>query len=61
MTDIPEYGYKIVADEQGERWGYTTTLDPAEYAGWIRKQAADPNLRADVQAAIRAYLRVTSR
>lgn len=60
MPDIPEYVYKTVADDRAERWGYTETLDAADLAKFIRVQARDENLRADIEVAIAAYLRVTS-
>lgn len=38
-----------LAEAQAERWGYTTTLAEQELAAYVDKQAADPNVRADVE------------
>jgi hypothetical protein len=54
MTD-PDLQAKLVdvvcralAEDQAARWGYTKTLDQQELAAFIRTQAEDHNLRADV-------------
>ncbi len=43
----PEHVYQAVARAQYYRWGYNETI-PHEEADYVTKQAADPNLRADV-------------
>ncbi|GGM52641.1 hypothetical protein ACFFX1_55435 [Dactylosporangium sucinum] len=42
-----------VAADRARRWRYTETLDHDDLARYIREQADDPNLRADVEAVWR--------
>lgn len=54
-TDMqpPMEVYQTVAADQARRWEYTETLDVDQLAAYIRRQADDPNLRADVEAVWR--------
>ena len=47
MTDTPHEIYEAVARDRFHRWGYNETV-PEEEDRFVREQAADSNLRADV-------------
>jgi len=49
----PMEAYHTLAAEQVRRWGYDKTLDQDEMAKYIRGQAEDVNLRADVETVWR--------
>lgn len=58
MTPAPEdltppvEVYQTLATDQARRWGYDETLGDG-LAQYIREQAEDPNLRADVETVWR--------
>jgi hypothetical protein len=54
----PEHVYRAVAEDHARRWGYTETLDPKTFDDYIRKQAEDPNLRADADVVWREAQKV---
>jgi hypothetical protein len=52
-TQPPAKAYEALAADRADRWGYTETLDPDDLAGYIRAQADDDNVRADVDTVWR--------
>ncbi len=54
----PDHVYRSVAPARLARWGYAETLDQDGSAKFIREQAEDPNLRADVDAVWREAWRL---
>lgn len=51
MPDIPAEAVEAVIDARAHRWGYDE-MDPDGLTRWKREQAEDPNLPADLAAAL---------